>query len=189
LVDADLVIPSLDAGDDAMFRIVNRPHEDLSFEQVLAGLVDFRHQFQGEYWLEVFVLGAYTAIHGELAKVAACVDRIKPDRVQLNTVTRPPAENYAVGVSPERLRELAPIFGPRAEVIADFRGVYRLAEFAVDGREILDMLRRRPCTIDDIANGLGMHRNEVVKYVEHLSNEGLLLQTQTEGRLHYRATQ
>jgi len=43
------------------------------------------------------------AVPAELAKVAKCVDRICPDRVQLNTVTRPPAEKYAVGVSSERL--------------------------------------------------------------------------------------
>ena len=54
---ADLVIPSLDAGDEGMFRLVNRPHEDVTFERMLAGLVDFRREFRGAYWLEVFVLG------------------------------------------------------------------------------------------------------------------------------------
>ncbi|NQT19895.1 MAG: radical SAM protein, partial [Planctomycetes bacterium] len=39
LMKADLVIPSLDAGDEVMFRLVNRPHEDVSFERMLAGLV------------------------------------------------------------------------------------------------------------------------------------------------------
>jgi len=93
LMNADLVIPSLDAGDEVMFRLVNRPHEEISFEQMLNGLVDFRREFRGEYWLEVFVIGAYTAIPVELAKVAKCVDRIGPDRVQLNR--HPPAGGEA----------------------------------------------------------------------------------------------
>ena len=189
LLKADLVIPSLDAGDEEMFRLVNRPHEGVSFERMLAGLVDFRREFRGDYWLEVFVLGAYTAIKADFPKLVRCVNLIGPDRVQLNTVTRPPAESFAIGISRERLTELARMFTPPAEVIADFRDVHGKAEFAAGREDILDLLRRRPCSMDDVAGGLGMHRNEVVKHVEHLSAEGLLLQTQTEGRLHYRATQ
>jgi wyosine [tRNA(Phe)-imidazoG37] synthetase (radical SAM superfamily) len=60
LLGADLVIPSLDAGDETMFRIVNRPHAGISFEQMLAGLIAFRRQFRGQYWLEVFVLASYS---------------------------------------------------------------------------------------------------------------------------------
>ena len=186
LLGADLVIPSLDAGDATMFRLVNRPHEGISFEQMLAGLIGFRRQFRGRYWLEVFVLGAYTAIPAELSKLAKCVSRIHPDRVQLNTVTRPPAEKHAVGVSPERLAELSSFFQPPAEVIADFRDVHREAEFVAGREEILAMLRRRPCSVEDIAGGLGMHRNEVVKYIEELNAENLLDQSLIGDRLYYK---
>jgi len=186
LLGADLVIPSLDAGNESMFRLVNRPHPGISFEQMLAGLIDFRQQFRGQYWLEMFILGGYTAIPAELSKLANCVSRIKPDRVQLNTVTRPPAEKHAVGVSPERLAELSSIFQPTAEVIADFRDVHRQPEFAAGREEIMAMLRRRPCSVEDIAGGLGMHRNEVVKYLEELNTENLLDQSLVADRLYYK---
>jgi wyosine [tRNA(Phe)-imidazoG37] synthetase (radical SAM superfamily) len=186
-MNADLIIPSLDAGDDTMYRLVNRPHEEISFDQVLDGLVKFRRDFRGEYWLEVFVIGAYTAIPEEIAKVAGCVDRIRPDRVQLNTVTRPPAEQYAGGVSPGRLAELASIFHPRAEIIADFRGVHQRTEFRAGREEILQMLRRRPCSAGDIADGLGMHRNEVIKYIEELNAENLLEESPRAEKLYYKA--
>lgn len=185
LMEADLVVPSLDAGDEAMFQMVNRPHKDISFEHMLAGLVDFRREFRGRYWLEVFVIGGYTAIPGELAKVAECVDRIGPDRVQLNTVTRPPAEQYALGVSHSRLAELASIFHPGAEVIADFRGVHRQADFVADREDILQMLRRRPCSLEDIAGGLDMYRNEVVKYLEELRAEDLLEESRVADKVYY----
>jgi len=188
LINADLVIPSLDAGDEAMFRLVNRPHEKISFEQMLDGLIDFRRDFRGEYWLEVFVLGAHTAVPGEFAKVAKCVDRIRPDRVQLNTVTRPPAESFAIGISRERLTELARMFNPPAEVIADFRDVHGLAEFAASREDVLDLLRRRPCSIDDIAGGLDMHRNEVIKYIEELNAENLLEESLVAEKLYYKVT-
>ncbi len=186
LLRADLVIPSLDAGSESMFRLVNRPHPEISFEQMLAGLIDFRQQFRGQYWLEVFILGGYAAIPAELSKLANCVSRIKPDRVQLNTVTRPPAEKHAVGVSPECLAELSSTFQPSAEVIADFRDVHRQPDFAAGREELLAMLRRRPCSVDDIAGGLGMHRNEVIKYLEELNAESLLDQSLVADRLYYK---
>jgi len=189
LMKADLAIPSLDAGDEKMFRLVNRPHEDVSFERMLEGLIDFRREFRGAFWLEVFVLGAFTAIKPDFAELVRCADRIGPDRVQLNTVTRPPAESFAIGISPKRLAELAEMFDTPAEVIADFRGVHAQAEFVASREDVLDLLRRRPCSVDDIAHGLGMHRNEVLKHVEELSAAGLVLPTRTGSRLHYRAAQ
>ncbi len=187
LMEADLVVPSLDAGDEAMFQLVNRPHKDISFEHMLDGLIDFRREYRGKYWLEVFVIGGYTAIPSELAKVAECVARIQPDRVQLNTVTRPPAEDYALGVSPRCLAELTTLFHPRAEVIADFRGVHHQAEFVAGREDILEMLRRRPCSLEDIAGGLDMHRNEVIKYLEELRAENRLEESLVANKVYYGA--
>lgn len=188
LMDADLVIPSLDAGDKAVFRRVNRPHEAISFEQMLDGLIEFRHGFHGQYWLEVFVLSANTAMPTGLSKIAQCVDRIRPDRVQLNTVTRPPAERSAIGVCSERLQEIASGFDAPAEPIADYRGVERQADFAASRKEVLEMLRRRPCSVEDIAGGLVMHRNAVLKYVEELKTENQLEESQVDGVAYCRAT-
>ena len=182
---ADLVIPSLDAGDEAIFQAVNRPHEDISFDRMLGGLIDFRREFQGRCWLEVFLLAGHTGMEAEVAKLAKCVDLIRPDRVQLNTVTRPPAEGFAVGVPRERMGELTAMFNPPAEVIADFRGVHKQAVFSAGRETVLDMLRRRPCTLEDIAAGLGMHRNEVIKYVEDLNADHLLTRSRVGPKAYY----
>lgn len=184
---ADLVIPSLDAGDEAVFRAVNRPHQEISFERMMEGLIQFRAEFQGQYWLEVFLLAGHNVADADIEKLAGQVRRINPDRVQLNTVTRPPAEEFAVMVRQQRLYELAALFTPRAEVIADFRGVHQRPEFAAGRESILGLLQRRPCSIDDIASGLGIHRNEAVKYIEELSAEGVIEHTVTAGKLHYKA--
>jgi len=185
LMDAHLVIPSLDAGDAAMFQAVNRPHESISFEQMLDGLVSFREDYNGQYWLEVFLLAGHTAIDSEIRKIAGCVERIKPDRVQLNTATRPTAEDYAVMVDRGRLSELAAEFEPLAEVIADYRGVHAQSDFKAGWQNVLEMIRRRPCTLEDIAGGLGMHRNEVIKYIEELEAGGLLTKNASGGTLFY----
>ncbi len=185
LREADLVIPTLAAGDSGMFQAVNRPHQEITFERMLNGLIDFRKSYSGKIWLEVFLLAGHTAIEAEVRKMAQCVERIQPDRVQLNTVTRPPSESYAASVSQECLEKFSDWFEPQGEPIAEFRNCCKQAEFKADRNEILDMLRRRPCSVEDISNGLGLNHNEVLKHIVNLIHEDLLTHTVTEGRLFY----
>jgi len=184
---ADLVVPSLDAGDESLFRTVNRPHPSISFAQMLAGLVAFREEYRGAIWLEVFILGGYTAIPAEARRIAEHARTVRPDRVQLNTVTRPPAEEFAVAVDRARMDEIATYFDPPAEVVADYRGVHALPEFGATRAAVLELLARRPCSLEDIVEGLGAHRNEILKYVEELDGEGLLEKRRVDGRLYFSA--
>jgi len=188
LSKVDVVLPSLDAGDDAVFHLVNRPREDISFEQMLGGLIGFRRRFTGQYWLEVFLVAAYTAFEAELAAIHRCVDLIKPDRVQLNTVTRPPAESYASPIPRDRLEKIAAAFSPPAEVIADFRAGALPNAAEADSEQIMAMLRRRPCSVEDVAAGLRIPAPEAAKHLESLSDEGLVEPCWTAGSLYYRST-
>jgi wyosine [tRNA(Phe)-imidazoG37] synthetase (radical SAM superfamily) len=188
LLDADVVIPSLDAADETVFRRVNRPHHDISFERVVLGLLSFRKEFGGELWLEVFLLAGYTADDAHLAALVDIARQIGPSRVQLNTVVRPAVESFAVAVPEPRMHELARRFNPPAEVIGRLPHTKQRAETAATREHVLDLLRRRPCTLDDIAKGLGMHPAEVVKYVEELTAEKRLLHTWAGGRCYYQTT-
>jgi wyosine [tRNA(Phe)-imidazoG37] synthetase (radical SAM superfamily) len=186
--EVDLLIPSLDAGDEAMFRRVNRPHEAISFDRLIDGLVASRQACRGGYWLEVFLLAGWTASEDQVTKMAKHASLIKPDRIQINTVTRPPAESAAAGVSHERLDELARLFDPPAEVVADYHHVHEQVQFSASREEVLGLLRRRPCSVEDIADGLGMHPNEVVKYLEALQAEKLVEPTWISGKNYYKIT-
>lgn len=185
LWNAYLVIPSLDAGDSAMFQSVNRPHKDIVFDEMLEGLIDFRREFKGAYWLEVFLLAGHNAIYADLQKIIQCVKRIQPDRVQLNTSTRPTAEDFAYKVEQSRMQKLALWFEPPAEIIADYRGVHEQEDFRNEGGGVLEMILRRPCSIEDIASGLAMHRNEIIKYVEELHVKGLVETKISGGKTFY----
>lgn len=187
LQHADLVIPSLDVGDEARFRYINRPHESLSFDQLIEGLIAFRREYRGTYWLEVLLLAGYTSIESEVKKIAELVRRIGPDRVHLNTVTRPPVESFAEPVPREHLARLAGFFEPRGEVIADYARDPHESESAASENDILEMLLRRPCSMQDIVTALGLHNNEAIKYVEHLRCQGLVEPVVKSRGVYYRA--
>jgi wyosine [tRNA(Phe)-imidazoG37] synthetase (radical SAM superfamily) len=175
---ADVVIPSLDAGDEATFQLVNRPHPSITFERMLAGLTHFRRQFRQQLWLEVFLLHGYTDTEESLNAIQRCVRLIQPDRVQLNTVARPPSDRRAIAVPGPQLAEIAKMFSPAAEVIAASHDDTRTPSAKADEETIYELLSRRPCTIDDLATGLLMHRNAVLKFVEHLYSEGRVIESQ-----------
>ncbi|NLF31431.1 MAG: radical SAM protein [Planctomycetes bacterium] len=184
LAEAHLVIPSLDAGSAGMFKAVNRPHESIVFDRMLEGLIDLRREYHGACWLEVFLLAGHTAVDSEVDRIVECVRRIRPDRVQLNTATRPTAEDCAARVDRERMAELAGRFDPPAEVIADYRGVHARSDFQAGRQSVLEMIRRRPCSLDDIAAGLNMHRNEAVirSIVSALASGGRSAAVHTRGQ-------
>jgi wyosine [tRNA(Phe)-imidazoG37] synthetase (radical SAM superfamily) len=185
---ADVVLPSLDAPDPERFEFINRPHPDITFERLVDGLTAFRREFTGKYWLEVMLLNGYTSLPPQVRQLAEYTRRIHPDQVQLNTAVRPPAEEYAMAVPPERLLELARMFEPCAEVIADYRTHPVTAESQASAEAILTLLQRRPCTMQDIAHGLGMKPGEVVKLLADLQAQGQIRSERRGMEQFFRAT-
>jgi wyosine [tRNA(Phe)-imidazoG37] synthetase (radical SAM superfamily) len=184
---ADVVLPSLDAPDPERFEFINRPHRDITFERLMEGLETFRREFSGEYWLEVMLLEGYTTLPPQVQQFARLARRIRPDKVQLNTAVRPPADEYAMAIPPERLAALARCFKPRAEVIAEYRGRGAAAESQPSRQAILALLHRRPCSADDVAQGLGTNPGAAVKSLASLAAEGRVRCSRRGAEIFYRA--
>lgn len=180
LCAADVVLPSLDAGNADLFERVDRPVAGVSFEQMISGLIAFRESFHNEIWLEVMLMDGVTSAEAEVREIADLVCSIRPDRVQLNTVVRPPAESFALPIPRERLEVLATLFEPCAEVIADYRGVVLEAESDPGITRVLELIGRRPCSVSEIADTLGMRMIETTKLVECLQEQKKIAAKQFE---------
>jgi len=184
--DADMVIPSLDAGDEETFKKINRPAAEITFDKMLQGLMDFRNEFAGKYWLEVFIVAGLNDSDEQIDSLAACIEKIKPDRVQLNTVTRPPAEDVGA-VSHQRLEQIAQRIYKNTEVIADFKSDDKTGDFKVKSDDVIEMLKRRPCSAEDIASGLKMSKLEVLKHIEKLIDSGRIEAVRQNDKIYYKA--
>lgn len=190
LLAADLVIPSLDAGDEHLFRYINRPHRDVSFERMVDGIAAFTKCFPGEVWLEVLLLAGVTGIPSEVKKIAALVKRIAPARVQLNTVARPPAEEFAFPLTIDQMLALKGFFPGQVDIIRESERDNASTSALSNARDvdIFTLLSRRPCTSADIARGLGIHMTEAVKHLEVLIAAGKVSMVVTGGRSFYTAS-
>jgi len=176
LAAADLVVPSLDAGTEAVFQKVNRPHPGLSLEKLVQGTADFTAAFPGKVWLEVMLVRGVNDDKKELAEIARQIKIIRPERVQLNTVVRPAAEKGARSLDPAGMEAarsfLQSVVGRiPVEVVTSFTGEER--EKGGGGPEaVAEYLKRRPGTLEDLAAALGIHRNVLVKYLARLVESG-----------------
>jgi len=173
---ADVVKVSLSAGDSQTLDRVNRPHPAIGFDTLLEGVRRFREEYRGEMWVEVFLVPGMNDTDRQVAAVAAQVRTIRPDRIHLNTAVRPPCERHVSAVSREQMERIARLFTPVAEVIAEYHpDATRKTQTNETG--IYHMLRRRPCTLEDLCLSFGLHRNEVLKYLGKLRRTGWIYRT------------
>lgn len=168
LMEADAILPSLDAHGQKGFEIINRPHPEISFETMAEGLITFGKEYEGEIWLEVFVLDGINASEKDADQFRPWIEKVNPKKIHVNTAVRPTAETCAHQVSKEKLVRFCRVLGERAEVIAPFKDTEKHERKTDIQQDILNLLARRPCTLDDISSGLNVHKNEALKHIERL---------------------
>ncbi|HUV04744.1 MAG TPA: radical SAM protein [Armatimonadota bacterium] len=173
---ADLLLPSLDAGTEEVFSLVNRPADGIRFHEVIEGLERARQEFAGEFWLEVMLVQNLNDSEAELEAMRRIIDRMQPDKVQINTVERPSRSGEALPVSDALLSKACEILGPCSEVIAP-GPITTKADHACESAEdaLLDLLGRRPCKLLDITAGTNLHLHEAVKHLRRLMSKGLVI--------------
>jgi wyosine [tRNA(Phe)-imidazoG37] synthetase (radical SAM superfamily) len=171
LLDTDVVLPSLDAVTPFTFEHMNRPHPSLKIEEIISGLIQFRKQYRGQIWLEILFCRGVNDGNEEIAKFKGVIKKIQPDRIQLNTPVRPPTEDFVFPLTLGQLEKIKERLGERAEIISEFAAPLGEKSNSVKDTEILNLIKRRPCTAEDISKALGLHFNEVVKCLEKLIQE------------------
>ena len=183
---ADLVMPSLDAASQKYFVKENHPPKGLTIEQVIEGEIQFRKEYAGPIWLEILIVKNVNDKEEEYHRLAEAVRRINPDRVQLNTVVRPPGHGRAQPVTRAELEKLAAIIGPKAEIIASFSRETNKAYRKEIEDELEELLKIRACTLDELVESIGVHRDELLKYIELFREDGRLQEIEFEGKKYFK---
>ncbi len=168
LIAADIVVPSLDAARAASFRRVNRPLPSLKIEKIIRALETFRREFKGRLWLEVMLIKGINDSPADIQALKKAIARIQPDKIQLNTAIRPPAEKWAKPLSRRALETIKKKLGERAEIVAEFRGRPRSPAGRNLGEAILTMVKRRPATLLDITAALGRDEKDIRPHLDTL---------------------
>lgn len=191
LLAADIVIPSLDAARPASYRKINRPASCVELEEIIEGLSIFSREFAGEFWLEVLLVSGVNDWPEDIVALQQAISRIKPARIQLNSVARPPLEKFAVPLSRERMSEIAGLLaenfiGP-VDILVEKEEDRSRQKTDLPGRSagpeaILEMLQRRPCTAAEISETLQLDPEALGRILAELERTGRIARKNHNGR-------
>nr|WP_320191263.1 radical SAM protein [uncultured Desulfobacter sp.] len=180
---ADLVMPSLDAVTPETFEKINRPAGQLNIHEVIEGLKAFAGSFQGELWLEVFILPGVNDAEKELEPLGEIIRDINPTRVQLNTLDRPGAVPGLKPASKQDLDRVAGIINAaNVEIIArvkDLTSGDQISDAKMEAM-VIETIHRRPCTVEDLTAALNLEKGKLEILMKRLILENKIESVQQE---------
>jgi len=117
ILGADLIVPSLDAVDPGIFKQIDRPDSSVKLNAIIAGLVALSKEFRGKIWLEVMLVAGVNDDFGHIEELKKAIQRINPDKIQLNSPVRSTAEKNVFPVDKAKLKKIKEILGNKAEIV------------------------------------------------------------------------
>lgn len=185
LLRTDVILPSLDAVSPSLFTYLNRPHSSLDLKKIIQGLIDFRKMFTGQIWLEILFCRGVNDSEEEVMRLHEVIREINPDKVQLNTLDRPPAEDSVFHVGREELERIKRFFGEKAEIITGSFPDDAQGSIADRKKRVYNLVKRRPSTFDEISLTLGIPKMALLDLIEVLKNEGKVSQRLHNNQVYY----
>ncbi len=149
LMFSDVVLPTLDAGDEKLFIKINRPHPSIKFEKMIQGYIDFRKEFSGKFWIEIMLMKGINDSKEELLKIKNKLDLIKPDRIDVNVPIRPPAESWVQIPDKNVISTLNDVFGEYNNINFPERGKFSVFSSNFE-MELKKLLERHPMRQEQI---------------------------------------
>lgn len=113
----DIVAPSLDAVTQDVFLAIDNPFPGLKISDIIDGLAEFRKEFKGRIYLEIMLIKGVNDSLDYAYKFKAAIDKIMPDKVQLNTPVRSVPMGCLEPPDKNRLEGIKAILGAKCELI------------------------------------------------------------------------
>jgi wyosine [tRNA(Phe)-imidazoG37] synthetase (radical SAM superfamily) len=173
LVEADAVLPSLDAGNPRLYRKINRPWPRLTFERHTEGLTAFRKEYSGQLWVEVMLVKGMNDNEEALREISAILERARPDEVHINVPTRPPVEAWVRPPDEMGLTRAQSILGYSARRITPSNVDVEMSSSDNLAETILNVITRHPMREEELLDLLGCwSSNEVHSALDSLMTRG-----------------
>lgn len=176
----DIVKLSLDCVSEKCFKKIDRPLKGIFVKDIIKGLEKFRGEFENELVIEILVVEGINDKIEEMEKIKEVLKKIKPDRIDIGTIDRPPAYDVKP-VGEDRLKILAEVF-ENLPVSISYKKDYEVSKKDFTKEEILSLLKRRPQTEEDIKRQFSLKSREILS---NLLKNGIVKTNKIAGVLFY----
>lgn len=185
LMDADIVMPSLDSVNEEMFKKTDRPYGKIKYEEVSEGLVKFSHEYKGLLFLEIMLMDGINDDRETLLQFKDLLKNIRYDKIYINTPVRPPAEDDVNMSSPEAIDMAVELLGG-ISIDALAAGSFG-SEIADDYEAILSIIGRHPMNQFEIGGFLDSRENADAESIfKRLSEDPAVDLAEYKGYVTYR---
>ncbi len=147
---ADVVMPSLDAGTADIYRRINRPWPNLSYDRLLDGLVQFRKTYQGQLWVKVMLVKGLNDSYSHLMDLSENLVDIQPDQIHLLVPDGQPTQDWVKPPENEAVMRALAILGKVCQVIHPDGGKFHIIEGDNLEQCILRLLANYPMRDEDL---------------------------------------
>ncbi|MBN1627463.1 MAG: radical SAM protein [Deltaproteobacteria bacterium] len=173
-LDADIILPTFSTVFESTYKAIHRPCKGLDVSVIMRGLKDLRRRFKGLIFLEVILLSGLNDTDTEIEGLREAIADISPDRIQLNTVVRPPSDPRAMPTDMARMEEIKDFLGSRAEVIGYPPSKKKSTGHDSDIPSVIEMAKRRPVRLIDIAEALNKTQDDAEQLIKGMIIKGYL---------------
>ena len=185
LMNADIVLPSLDSYNEEMFKKVDRPYGRLKFEEVWQGLVDFTKEYKGQIYMEIMLMDGINDDEKSLFEFKNLLNQIRYDRLYINTPVRPPAESYIEESSKENIQKAVDIL--KGVSIDMLSSVGFSSDIEDDYQAVLSIIGRHPMNQFEIRSFLDSRENkDIDKVMQQLGQDDNVCKMEYKGYCTYR---
>jgi len=172
VLDADVIIASLDAVSEKVFRAVNRPHPGLDVKMIIEGMIKLKNEYAHQFWIEVFIVPGLNDAMDEIYLIRNLLDQIQPNRIHLNTLDRPGTEKWVKPAHTDVLKKIRACMH-NVQIIQNIDESLSANKTSADmATSILTTLKRRPCTVEDLVKSTGFDSGKVNRYLDILLKNG-----------------
>lgn len=184
LYGADIVLPTLDAYDEASFRKISRPHGTIIFAMVDEGLKEFSKEYEGQLWIELMLMEGINDDDESLKKYSEALKKLRYDKLYINTPVRPPAESYVKALSHEKMNHVVDVLGGISIDLLESEGFQ--SEIKDDYEAIMSIIKRHPMNQFEIEGFLASRGSNIAGVLDRLEKDSKVASISYKGYVTYR---
>ncbi len=189
LGEANVVSAELDAGTDAVFRKINRPHPSLSLDEIVRGISEFSREFKGHLWIQVMLVEGLNCSEEELLALRKRIEVIRPERLYIDTPIRPPAEGWVKPAGSECLIRAHEILGTLdfMDITSPESGLFDSSAFSGPEDAMISLTKRHPLREEQAVQILStfLETDRIIPFLQGLVSQEKVRRVEYNGRTYY----